>query len=152
MDDYISDIRDRQDKFEGRMTHLEATVTEEAGLRAEMDTNLDEVATKLEKDRILFNALQETQGDHSNRLTRIEDKVTGIAGRLDGVETRLDRVETRLDGVEIRLDGVEGHLVTVKAGVHAILDLLDTHLAKKSLASRLAGRFTRRRDSSIFEI
>jgi hypothetical protein len=36
--------------------------------------------------------------------------------------------------------------VTVKTGVHAILDLLDTNLAKKSLADRLAGRLLRRRD------
>lgn len=36
----------------------------------------------------------------------------------------------------------------VKVGVHAILDLLDANLAKKSRASKLAGRLTRRRDGA----
>ena len=65
---------------------------------------------------------------------------------------RLTRIEDRLGNVEVRLGNVEDDLVTVKekldsvhVGVHAILDLLDTHLARKPrLALPIPGRRPRR--------
>jgi chromosome segregation ATPase len=139
MNDDLSDIRGRQDRLEGRMTQLEAKVELEAGLRAAMDRELGTISAKLNAHQQSLNALQAVQGDHTRRLTRIEDRLTGVEGRLTGVEGRLENVETDL--VIVKSD-----LVTVKTGVHAILDLLDTNLAKKSLADRLADRLLRRRD------
>lgn len=49
---------------------------------------------------------------------------------------------------EGRLGHVEESLVTVKVGVHAIVDLLNANLAKKSIAGRLAARFARHRDAA----
>jgi hypothetical protein len=104
-----------------------------------MDKELGTISVKLNAHQQSLNALQEVQGDHTRRLTRIEDMLAGVVGRLTGVEGRLGNVEADLGTVK-------GDLVTVKTGVHAILDLLDANLAKKSPASRLAGRFTKRRD------
>jgi len=97
-----------------------------------MDKELDTISVKLNAHQQSLNALQEVQGDHTRRLTRIEDRLTGVEGRLGNVEADLGTVK--------------GDLVTVKTGVHAILDLLEANLAKKSPAGRLAGRFTKRRD------
>lgn len=133
MDD-LSDIRDRQDNLEGRVTQLEVTVEREASLRAKMDTELGTISAKLNAQQRSLNALAEVQSDHTRRLTRIEDRLTGVEGRLDGVETRLT--------------GVEADLAIVKTGVRTILGLLDadpakTSPAKKGIAGRLAGRFGR---------
>lgn len=132
MSDDFSDIRDRQDRLEGRVTHLEAKVEREAGLRAAMDRELGTISAKLGAQQRSLNALAEVQSDHTRRLTRIEDRLTGVEGRLDNVEADLVTVK--------------GDLVTVKTGVHAILDLLDANLAGKSPGGRRGGRFTRRRD------
>ena len=136
MNDDLSDIRGRQDRLEGRMTQLEAKVELEAGLRAAMDRELGTISAKLNAHQQSLNALQAVQSDHTKRLTRIEDRLTGVQDRLTGVQDRLT-------GVRDRLGNVETDLVTVKTGVHAILGLLDTNLAKKSLADRLAGRLLR---------
>ena len=127
MDDDLSDLRNRQTRTERRMTDLEAKVDEQAGLRAKMDEELGTVQATLNAHTQSLNALQEVQGDHTRRLTRIE-------GRLGNVEGRLGNVEESL--------------VTVRVGVHAIVDLLNANLAKKSLAGRLAARFARHRDAA----
>jgi chromosome segregation ATPase len=90
-----------------------------------MNKELGTISAKLNAHQQSLNALQAVQSDHTKRLTRIEDRLTGVEGRLGNVET---------------------DLATVKTGVHAVLDLLDTNLAKKSLADRLAGRLLRLRD------
>jgi len=118
MSDDFSSIRDRQDRLEGRVAQLESKVELEAGLRADMDKELGTISVKLNAHQQSLNALQEVQGDHTRRLTRIEED----------------------------LSTVKEDVATVKTGVHAILDLLNANLAKESLAGRLAGRFTKRRD------
>jgi archaellum component FlaC len=107
-----------------------------------MDEDLSGVTQILKAHTRSLQALHDTQQDHTRRLIRIED-------RLGSVEDRLGSVEVRLGGVEVRLGGVEEDLVlvkekvdTVQVGVHAILDLLDTHLARKP---RLALPFPRLR-------
>jgi chromosome segregation ATPase len=112
MADDFADIRDRQDRLEGRVTVLEVTVMEEASLRAKMDSDLGEMRTTLIAHKHSLQALHETQSDHTKRLTRIEDKV----GRL------------------------EEQMGDVRIGVHAILDLLDTHLVRKPRWLRLPRR------------
>ena len=110
----LMNMRDRQDRLEGRVAVLESTVEQEATLRAGMDEEL----SGLKAQKKMLQALIDTQSDHTKRLTRVED---------------------RLGSVENRLGSVEEEIGTVRIGVHAILDLLDTHLARKSMLARLAG-------------
>ena len=110
----LMNMRDRQDRLEGRVAVLESTVEQEATLRAGMDEEL----SGLKVQKKMLQALIDTQSDHTKRLTRVED---------------------RLGSVEDRLGSVEEEIGTVRIGVHAILDLLDTHLARKSMLARLAG-------------
>ena len=110
MTDDLAEIRDRQDNLEGRVTVLEVTVEREAGLRAKMDSDLGEIkATQAAHTRSL-QALHDTQSNHTRRLTRVEDRLGSVEGRLGSVEEQL---------------------ADVGIGVHAILDLLNTHLARK---------------------
>lgn len=140
-------LRDRQDKLEGRVAVLERTVGREAGLRAreaalraKMDEDLSNVTETLKAHGRSLQALHDTQQDHTRQLTRIES-------RLGNVESRLGNVEVRLGDVENDLVTVKEKLDTVHIGVHAILDLLDAHLARKPRLN-LAGlrRRTRQQD------
>jgi chromosome segregation ATPase len=131
MTDDLAEVRDNHDRLEGRVSVLETTVKEEAALRAKMDSDLGDIKATQNAHTRSLQALHDTQSDHTRRLTRIEDKVGGIEDRLGRVEDRLDGVEDRLDGVEDRMGRLEEGLGNVRIGVHAILDLLDTHLARK---------------------
>jgi chromosome segregation ATPase len=130
MTDDLTEMRGRQDRLEGRVAVLEATVKEEAGLRAKMDNGLGEMKATLIAHRHSLQALHDTQSDHTKRLTRIEGKVENIENRVGSIENRAGNIEQKLGDVRI--------------GVHAILDLLDTHLARKprwtSLTGLLRGR------------
>jgi hypothetical protein len=64
-----------------------------------------------------LQALHDTQSDHTKRLTRIEDKVGSIEDKVGSIEDKVGSIEQGLGDVRI--------------GVHAILDLLDAHLARK---------------------
>lgn len=138
MADEMTALRDRQDKLEGRVTTLEVTVEREAALRAKMDEDLSDMAQTLKAHGRSLQALHDTQQDHTRRLTRIEGRLVNVDDRLESVEGRLVNVEGQLVNVEGRLTSVEADLGLVKEkldtvhiGVHAILDLLDTHLARK---------------------
>ena len=167
MTDDLMQMRGRQDRLEGRVAVLETTVKEEASLRAKMDSDLGEMKATLIAHKHSLQALHDTQSDHTNRLTRIEDKLGNVENRvesLDGKVTNLDgKVEhiqgkvtsldgkvTNLDGKVTNLDGkvehiqgkvenIEQGLGDVSASVHAILDLLDTHHARKPRWAGLAG-------------
>jgi chromosome segregation ATPase len=128
MADEMAVLRGRQDKLEGRVAVLEVTVEREAGLRATMDEDLSGVTQILKAHTRSLQALHDTQQDHTRRLTRIEDRLGSVEDRLGSVEEDLVLVKDKVD--------------TVQVGVHAILDLLDTHLARKP---RLALPFPRLR-------
>jgi chromosome segregation ATPase len=132
MADEMTVLRDRQDKVEGRVTLLEGTVEREAALRAKMDEDQSNITAILGAHTRSLQALHDTQQDHTGRLTRIEDGLGNVEGRLGNVEGRLGNVEIRLGHVEDDLVMVKEKLDTVHIGVHAVLDLLDTHLARKS--------------------
>lgn len=140
MGDEMTVLRDRQDKLEGRVTILETTVEREAALRAKMDEDQSNLTATLKAHGRSLQALHDTQQDHTRRLTRIEGRLGNVEGRLGNVEVRLGNVENDLVTVKEKLD-------TVHIGVHAILDLLDAHLAKKPRLN-LAGlrRRTRQQD------
>jgi phage shock protein A len=103
-----------------RLGKLETRVEQEARLRAAMDEDL----TRLDVGRDMLQSLHDTQSDHTRRLTRIEDKIETIEGRVGTIEERVGTIEEKLSDV--------------RAGVHAILDLLDTHLARKPKWASLA--------------
>jgi chromosome segregation ATPase len=124
MTDDLTELRGRQDRLEGRVTVLEATVKEEAGLRVKMDSDLGEMKATLIAHKHSLQALHDTQSDHTKRLTRIENKVENIESRVGNIEGRVENIEGRVENIEQKLGDV--HI-----GVHAILDLLDTHLARK---------------------
>lgn len=140
MADEMTVLRDRHDRLEGRVAVLETTVEREAALRAKMDEDQSNVAATLRAHTGSLQALHDTQQDHTRRLTRIEDRLGNVEDRLGNVEDRLGNVEDDLVTVKEKLD-------TVHIGVHAILDLLDTHLAMKPRLS-LTGltRRARRQD------
>jgi hypothetical protein len=123
---------DAHARLEGRVTVLEATVEREAALRAKMDEDQSNITATLKVHGRLLQALHDTQQDHTQRLTRME-------GDLGDVKEDLRTVKEDLGTVKERLGTVEEGLGTVKIGVHAILDLLDTHLARQPRRLSLAG-------------
>jgi chromosome segregation ATPase len=152
MTDDLTEMRGRQDRLEGRAAVLEATVKEEAGLRAKMDSDLGEMKATLIAHKHSLQALHDTQSDHTKRLTRIEDKATrieervgSIEGRVGSIEDRVGSIEDRVGSIEGRVGSIEQKLGDVRIGVHAILDLLDTHLARKPRWASLAGLSRRNR-------
>ncbi|HEY1699776.1 MAG TPA: hypothetical protein VGG75_08700 [Trebonia sp.] len=106
------------------MATVEATVTEQADLRAKMDKDQSDILDKLRAHDRSLQALHDTQSDHTRRLTRIE-------GDVQVLKTDVTELKTALGDVRI--------------GVHAILDLLDTHLARKPRWASLSGLFKRDR-------
>jgi chromosome segregation ATPase len=117
MSDELAELRDRQDRLEGRVTVLEVTVKKEAALRAKMDGDLGDMKATLNAHTRSLQALHDTQSDHTARLTRIEDRLGGV--------------EDRLGGVESDVGNLTAQMADVRVGVHAILDLLDANLARK---------------------
>jgi septal ring factor EnvC (AmiA/AmiB activator) len=83
MTDDLTEMRGRQDRLEGRVTVLEATVKEEASLRAKMDSDLGEMKATLIAHKHSLQALHDTQTDHTKRLTRIENRVENIEVRVE---------------------------------------------------------------------
>jgi chromosome segregation ATPase len=129
MADDLTEMRQRHDSLEGRVAVLEATVKEEAGLRAKMDSDLGEMKATLIAHKHSLQALHDTQSDHTSRLTRIEEKVSNVEEKVSNVEGRVSNIEEGLGDVRV--------------GVHAILDLLDAHLVRKPRWASLAGLLKR---------
>ena len=103
MADEMTVLRDRQDRLEGRVERLEVTVEQQAA------TIEREAALRAKMDEDLSNVTQ-TLKAHGRSLQALHDTQQDHTRRLTRIET---------------------DLATVKIGVHAILDLLDTHLARK---------------------
>lgn len=116
MADEITVLRDGHDKLEGRVTVLEGRVTV---LKASIEREAA-LRAKMDEDQSNITA---TLNAHGRSLQALHD-------------TQQDHTR--------RLTRMEGDLGTVKIGVHAILDLLDTHLARKPRPS-LAGLLRRAR-------
>jgi chromosome segregation ATPase len=138
MADELTALRDRQDKLEGRVERLESTVEREAMLRAKMDEDQSNVTATLKAHGRSLQALHDTQQDHTRRLedhTRLLEDHTRL---LEDHTRRLTRIEGDLGEVKEKLE-------TVHIGVHVILDLLDTHLARKPKLPALTGLLRRPR-------
>lgn len=78
MADDLTALIDRQDRLEGRMTALEATVKEEATLRAKTDLELSKITLTLSAQKFSLQALHDTQSDHTRRLTIMEDDLRTV--------------------------------------------------------------------------
>jgi hypothetical protein len=115
MADDLTTLRNRQDGLEGRTAQLEVTVEREASLLATMDEDLSNNAETLKAHRALLQALHETQQEHTSTLAQ---HTAALAGHT-------------------------ATLADVQIGVHAILDLLGTHLARKSRWASIAGMLRR---------
>ena len=74
-----------------QLAALTARVDSIEGLRAMMDRDLADIKQRMDAQDHLLQALHITQGNHTQRLTRIEE-------RLDRIEDTLRRVETEFGG------------------------------------------------------
>jgi len=110
-----------RDTVQTRLGKLEATVGEQARLRAAMDEDL----SKLRVDHKLLQSLHIIQQDHTKRLTRLEVGMGEVTQRLGAVEGRLENVEGRLGAVERTL-------TMVHVGVDAIKDLLTRNINQEN--------------------
>jgi DNA repair exonuclease SbcCD ATPase subunit len=120
--DDLTALRNRQDGLEGRVAQLEVTVEREASLRATMDEDLSNNAEMLKAHRALLQALHETQQEHTATLA-------------EHTSTLAEHTATLAEHTATLAD--------VQIGVHAILDLLNTHLASKSRWASIAGMLRR---------
>ena len=124
MADDLAALRNRQDSLEGRVEQLEVTVEREASLRATMDEDLSNNAETLKAHRALLQALHETQQEHTATLAEHTATLAEHTGILVGHTATLAEHTAILADLQI--------------GVHAILDLLNTHLATKSRWASIA--------------
>lgn len=108
---------DELDELRRRLDTVESRLDSESGLRAMMDHDLAKLAVRLDAQDRLLRALSATQSDHTQRLTRIEDRVGGLEVRFTGLEEQFGAI------VE-RFGHVEGTVSRVEVGVQAILGLL----------------------------
>ena len=136
MADDLTTLRNRQDGLEGRMAQLEVTVEREASLRATMDEDLSNNAETLKAHRALLQALHETQQEHTATLA-------GHTATLAEHTATLAGHTSTLAGHTATLAEDTATLADVRIGVHAILDLLDAHLARKSRWASIAGMLRR---------
>ena len=93
MPDELAEMRDRQDRFDARLTTLEERVKTEAILRAAMDRDISDVKTEQRAQRGLLQAIATTQSDHTRQFSEHGTRLTAIEGRLGNVEGRLGNVE-----------------------------------------------------------
>lgn len=114
MGDDFSNLGQWRHDIERRVSNLESTVKLEAGRRADMGTKLDDILVKVKAHEKSLNALRETQAEQGQTLTEIK-------GRLGNVESDVSALKKDMG--------------TVKVGVHAILDLLNTNLAQSGDAA-----------------
>ena len=108
---------DELDELRRRLDTVESRLDSEPGLRAMMDHDLAKLTVRLDAQDRLLRALSATQSDHTQRLTRIED-------RLGGLEVRFTGLEEQFGAIVERFGRVEGTVSRVEVGVQAILGLL----------------------------
>ena len=95
-----------------------------AATAAAIDHDLAKLAVRLDGQDRLLRALSATQSDHTQRLTRIEDRLGGLEVRFTGLEERFGGLEEQFGAIVERFGRVEGTVSRVEVGVQAILGLL----------------------------
>ncbi|HEX3715326.1 MAG TPA: hypothetical protein VHV09_21215 [Trebonia sp.] len=129
-----------------RVSTLEVTVQTEAWMRAQMDQHMSDLKVRLGVQHRILGALRETQSEHTQRLTRLEDgqrrleagqfrleastarleagqaKLEATTAKLEATTAKLEAKATKLEGRMVKL---EGGMETVLAGVETIIRRLD---------------------------
>jgi exonuclease VII small subunit len=136
-----------------RVSTLEVTVQTEAWMRAQMDQHMSDLKVRLGVQHRILGALRETQSEHTQRLTRLEDgqrrleagqfrleastarleagqaKLEASTARLEAGQARLEATTAKLEAKATKLEGrmvkLEGGMETVLAGVETIIRRLD---------------------------
>ena len=85
-----------RDTMETRLGTLETKVDEQAGLRAAMDEDMSSLKAEFRAQRVLLQALRDTQQEHTLRL--------------DEHTARLERLEAKLERVHVGVDTIIGLL------------------------------------------
>jgi chromosome segregation ATPase len=93
MADDLADSGKWRDRVETRLGKLEASVEEQARLRAAMDEDL----RKLHVERKMLQAIQDTQSDHTRRLTTLESKVDTLESKVDLVHIGVEAIRELLE-------------------------------------------------------
>jgi hypothetical protein len=101
MADDLENFRERQDGLEARVGTLEATVEEQARLRAAMDEDMGNLKAELGAHKRLIKAIRATQSDHTKRLTKLE---TGLDELRQEVRTGFGRVQVGVEAIRDMLD------------------------------------------------
>jgi chromosome segregation ATPase len=143
MTDDITQIKERQDRLEGRVTVLENTVNVEAIARAGMEDDLEgaksdivglkatkqmlqTVITASSEHREQLQALAATttrtevlvgrlQADFKDRFDAVDAQFVRTGERFDAVDARLAKVDARFDAVDARLAEVDARFDKVDA-------------------------------------
>lgn len=130
--------------LEHRVGILEATVRSEAEQRAKMSQDIGKLGEKADAhfhaQRLLIQALQETQSDHTEALRDIRGKVDWMVPKVDLIETSIAGVSTRMGILEGKVDQLEGKFVHLE-GKFDQLEGRFVHLEGRF--DQLEGRFVR---------
>jgi chromosome segregation ATPase len=138
MTDDITQIKQRQDRLEGRVTVLENTVNVEAIARAGMEDDLEGAKSDivgLKATKQMLQTVITASNEHREQLQALAGTTTRtevLVGRLqadskdrfDTVDARLAKVDKRFDTVDARFVKVDERFDQVAAGIKAILDRL----------------------------
>ena len=111
----LEDSAQWRDRVESRLGTLEATVGEQAGLRAAMDEDMGDLKAEFGIQKKLIEAVRDTQSDHTKRLTALETGVQETKARVGAVEARLGVVEATLKKVHVGVDAI----LALLGGKHA---------------------------------
>jgi chromosome segregation ATPase len=128
--------------LEHRVGILEATIRSEAEQRAKMSQDIGKLDEKVDAhfnaQRLLIQALQQTQSDHTEVLRDIRGKVDRMAPKVDLIETSVAGVSTRmgiLEGsvagvstrmgiLEGRMEELDGKFERLDGKMDAVIDML----------------------------
>jgi septal ring factor EnvC (AmiA/AmiB activator) len=98
MSSELEDVRQQLAALTARVDGIE-------GLRAMMDRDLADLKQRMDAQDLLLQALHVTQSNHTQRLTRIEDKLVGIEAVLSQVDTTLGTVVAALTRIDAEFRG-----------------------------------------------
>jgi len=89
-----------------------------------MDLDQASLVTRFDAQDKLLRALAVTQGDHTRRLTRLEDGQRRLEDKFGRLEDKFDRLEGRVGGLEGGQRDLQGAVARVEVGLQTIITLL----------------------------
>lgn len=82
-----------------QVAELQERLTQEAGLRASQDHDLADIGQSLQAANALIQALAITQGQHTGKLQRIEDKLNRLERTANETAAGVRTVISMLDAL-----------------------------------------------------